>query len=237
MGEYTSIGGGYPTTEDCSGKFMNMPLFLMSNQGVQSFGKGRLCDVALYTTALTPGEIAAYASGVTGDQFGAPKCYWPLNGLENPEPDLSGHDYHLTVSGTTRGLPPPTIPILEVAAGHVTIGGNGSLFVGEDKVLALSAPAGADGTPDSLRGQSIVFELRKTDTSETAILSKAATVVGTYSTTRASNTERARAPLTDTETATLEGGAIYRHSWKRLDAGAERVLAYGWFYPERATQL
>jgi hypothetical protein len=148
----------------------------------------------------------------------------------------SGH--HLTVSGAMLGDPPEIITpnIVNVAAGHVTIGGNGSLFAGDDVLLALESPI-VNGAPLDLYGQDVEFEVKTSDTAVTALFSKAATIAGTYSATRASNTQRALVTLTDTETATLAGGQVYRHSWKRQDAGAEQVLAYGFFYPERATQL
>jgi hypothetical protein len=228
---------GAPGTDDCTGPFVSSRLFFMSQQGTGVYGKGRLSDVAVYGAVLPADAFYLYALGHQADRFGSPLAYWPLEGLANPEPDLAGA-HPLTVVGAVAGPPPPSLAhTLEVAAGHVTIGGNGALFAGEDKILALAAPTAPDGTPVPLAGASVLFEVRTTDTAATALLSKAATIAGTYATTRASNTERAIVSLTDTETATLTGGTVYRHSWKRLDAGAERMLAYGFFYPERATQI
>jgi hypothetical protein len=123
-----------------------------------------------------------------------------------------------------------------------TIGGEGTLFVGEDKTLNLEVlQSGSDSTsssavPENIAGWVIRMIVRVADdASGDPILTKLATVSGSYSATRASNTQRAVVTLTDTDMDALVA-RIYRHSWKRTDDGSETVLAYGNFAVQRATQ-
>lgn len=119
-------------------------------------------------------------------------------------------------------------------AANVDIGGSGALFVGEDKALVLEVLDTAD-LPVDIAGWVIHFVVRRKDNSaDPAIFDKTATVSGTYSAIRASNTQRATATLTDTELNTVTN-RTYRHSFKRMDDGSETVLAYGNFAPEKAT--
>jgi hypothetical protein len=123
-----------------------------------------------------------------------------------------------------------------------TIGGEGELFRGEDKTLELEVlQSGEDAddtaaTPENIAGWAIQFIVRlKDDSSGDPVLTKTATVSGSYNATRASNTQRAVVTLTDTDMDALVP-RIYRHSWKRTDDGSETVLAYGNFSVQRATQ-
>lgn len=119
-------------------------------------------------------------------------------------------------------------------AEEVTIGNDGSLFVGEDKTLKLEVLDSA-GVPVDLTGWTILFDARKSNTSaDPALLSKNASVTGVYNAARATNTQRAVVALTDTELNTLKA-ITYRYSWKRMDDGSETVLAYGDFIPQKAT--
>lgn len=116
-----------------------------------------------------------------------------------------------------------------------TIGGGGSLFVGEDKVLRLELLDEAQVNPVDMTGWVLLFDVRLKDTTiDPAILSKTPTITGVYNATRALNTQRAVVALTDTD-MNLFRGKTYRHSWKRMDDGSETVLARGDFSPEKAT--
>lgn len=116
----------------------------------------------------------------------------------------------------------------------VTIGGSGTLFVGEDKTFRLEL-IDADEVPVNMAGWSILFDVRKLVTSlDPAIFSKTATVTGVYNVVRALNTQRAVVSLTDTELNTVKA-RTYQHSWKRMDDGSETVLSRGPFTPEKAT--
>lgn len=123
------------------------------------------------------------------------------------------------------------------------IGGNGTLFVGEDKIfeLELLIPYANGDAPDAssvvkdMTGMTLLFDVRKKDTSNPpAIISITPTLVGTFNASRSINTQRARAVVTDTDMNLFKAGT-YRHSWKRMDDGSETVLAWGDFAPEKAT--
>lgn len=117
---------------------------------------------------------------------------------------------------------------------EVNIGGDGSLFVGEDKVFKLEVVDTAN-VPVNIAAWSVLFDVRKTIiAADPAIFSITATVVGTYNSVRASNTQRAQVTLTDTQLNTVKAIA-YKHSWKRMDDGSETVLAFGTFTPQKAT--
>lgn len=120
-----------------------------------------------------------------------------------------------------------------------TIGGNGTLFVGEDKSFELELvddPDAVSPLPIDMTGWSILFDVRLKDTSTTAILSKTAALVGAFNAVRGLNTQRAKIVVTDTEMNLFKQRAVpYRQSWKRMDDGFETVLSRGPFAPEKAT--
>lgn len=118
---------------------------------------------------------------------------------------------------------------------EVNVGGDGSLFVGEDKILRLSVTNALTGLPENIVGWVIHFVVRRRDnTADPAIFEKTATIVGTYSVDPLVNTQKAEVQLTDTELNTVKA-RTYRHSWKRMDDGSETILAYGDFEPQLAT--
>lgn len=134
-----------------------------------------------------------------------------------------------------------------MAAVTYTIGGNGTLFVGEDKTFRIEvltiefdengvpiAPS-SSSVPVDISGWDIRFDVRKTDKApDPAIFSKTAAITGVYNASRALNTQRAVVSLTDTELNTVTA-RTYRHSWKRMDDGVETVLSRGDFVVEKAT--
>lgn len=109
------------------------------------------------------------------------------------------------------------------------------IFIGEDKVFRLEV-LDADDVPVDVTGYTILLDVRLTDTSAApAVLSLTGVVAGSYSATRASNTQRVSFTATDTQLATL-AARQYRYSAKRTDDGSETVIAVGPFIVERATQ-
>jgi|SRR5580765_813580 len=117
----------------------------------------------------------------------------------------------------------------------VTIGGSGTLFVGEDKQFQLGPITDEVGAQVDISTWVIVFDVRKKDNSaDPAIFSKTAAVTGVFNSNPLNNTQRAIVVLTDTEMNTVKAGT-YRHSWKRMDDGSETVLCRGPFTPEKAT--
>lgn len=119
---------------------------------------------------------------------------------------------------------------------EVTIGGNGTLFVGEDKTIRFELVSDDSSiVAVDMAGWTMLFDVRKKDASDDpAILSVAPTLTGTFSATRASNTQRAVVNLSDDD-MNLFKEHTYRWSWKRMDAGSETVLAWGAFTPQKAT--
>lgn len=116
-----------------------------------------------------------------------------------------------------------------------TIGGDGTLFVGEDKIFRLEVLDANNLPVDGSTWVSVLFDVRKRDnTADPAIFSKPATRTGTFDPVRATNTQRWLVTLTDDELNTVKSRA-YRHSWKLMDAGKESVLSRGDFIPEKAT--
>ncbi len=119
-------------------------------------------------------------------------------------------------------------------ASNVTIGGNGTLFVGEDKTLRCEVLDVTD-LPIDISSWTGVFDVRLKDNSpDPAILSKIPTVQGVYNVVRATNTQRWVVVLSDTE-MNLFKAKTYRHSWKRTDTLSETVISRGNFAPEKAT--
>lgn len=117
---------------------------------------------------------------------------------------------------------------------EVAIGGDGTLFVGEDKVIRLEL-IDQDDLPVDFSTWAMVFDVRKKDTSaDPAIVSVTPYVSGAFNPVRALNAQRAYVPLTDDQ-LNLFRAKTYRYSWKRMDPGFETVLAYGSFAPQKAT--
>ena len=74
---------------------------------------GRLADIGLWTgVKLTATEAAALAKGARPYQIrtGSLKGYWPLDGLQTTEPDLSGLLNNGTLTGTALAFGPPYRP-------------------------------------------------------------------------------------------------------------------------------
>lgn len=140
-------------------------------------------------------------------------------------------------------------------ANSVQIGGKGTLFVGEDKTLRLElltpqydaagnlvAPS-SSSVPVDMSGFAMIFDVRLKDNSAApAIFSGVPTVTGVYNASRAVNTQRAVLVLTAANMNLFKGqqpdqqvSDLYRYSWKRTDSGAQTVLAWGPFAPQKAT--
>jgi hypothetical protein len=125
------------------------------------------------------------------------------------------------------------------------VGGDGTLFVGEDKVfkhVVYAYPYASRIVIDS-SGWAMHFVVRKKHNSaDPPILDKTATVSGVFNPDPALNTLVWAVTLTDTEMSlfTAKGidddAAEYAYSWKRTDDGSEDVTGYGPFVVEETTQ-
>jgi hypothetical protein len=111
------------------------------------------------------------------------------------------------------------------------------LFVGADHSVIYSD---ADDPPTDMAGWTVVLDIRKRDTSASALLSATGVVSGTYSATVASNTQIVTFTLTDEDLAAaiFTGNEWHgRHSIKRTDTGFEQPLRYGDVTITRVTQV
>jgi hypothetical protein len=115
------------------------------------------------------------------------------------------------------------------------IGGNGLLFVGEDKQFALEL-LDVTGIPIDMTGMTFTFDVRTRDGAPPpAIFSKVGALTGVYNAVRLTNTQRMVVALSAIEMETVKA-KIYRYSWKRLNASFYEVAARGNFTVEIATQ-
>lgn len=71
--------------------------------------KGSIADVAMWSVVLTASEIAALAAGARPHRIRTASLvgYWPLDGIQSPEPDLSGNANSGTLTGTALAAGPP----------------------------------------------------------------------------------------------------------------------------------
>jgi hypothetical protein len=74
---------------------------------------GRLADAAIWNTVLSSTEITALANGARPNTIRSGNLvgWWPLDGLQSPEPDLSGNANNGTLTGTSSAFGPPFAPI------------------------------------------------------------------------------------------------------------------------------
>jgi hypothetical protein len=70
---------------------------------------GVMADFGYWNTALTVAEIRALANGARPGNIRPQNllCWQPLDGLQSPEPDLSGKKNNGTLTGTTAAFGPP----------------------------------------------------------------------------------------------------------------------------------
>ena len=131
-----------------------------------------------------------------------------------------------------------------------TIGGSGSLMLGEDKTLSIEV-INADlaafdpddestWVPKDIAGFTLTFIVRdQSSYAGTLLITKSATVTGSYNATRSVNTQRAEVSIADTdfisESGLIPAGTSY-YSLKRTDAGSETVLVFGEFVVQETTQ-
>jgi uncharacterized alpha/beta hydrolase family protein len=116
-------------------------------------------------------------------------------------------------------------------AAERTLGGNSTLFVGEDKTLTFELSPG--GVPVDAATWVVLFDVRVKDNSPSFILQKLATVTGAFNVDRALNQQRAVVQLDDDMNKFK--ARSYRYSLKRMDDGSETVMFHGDFAPEKAT--
>jgi hypothetical protein len=105
-------------------------------------------------------------------------------------------------------------------------------FLGEDKNIDIAIFASDGVTPLDVSTFQLEWNMRKTDkAADPAILVRAAgsglSIVGTFSSTPASNTQRVRLTFIPEDTASLKANFAYRHSLKRKDVGNASIFFSG----------
>lgn len=70
---------------------------------------GSIADIAIWNAPLAQGEVTALANGARPGSIrqGSLIGWWPLDGQQSPEPELSGNAKNATVTGTTSTSGPP----------------------------------------------------------------------------------------------------------------------------------
>lgn len=122
-------------------------------------------------------------------------------------------------------------------ASNINIGGDGSLFIGEDKTFRLEVLDSSEA-PVDISGWTIKLLVRLLETTAEPLLEKTASISGSFNADRNVNTQRAVVEVADTELSEDDfDPRIYRYSFKRTDDGSETILAYGNFRLQRATQV
>jgi hypothetical protein len=122
--------------------------------------------------------------------------------------------------------------VARYSAANLPLGINGQAIVPMDA-------NGVVAVPIDMTGWTTAFVVRKLVTSpDPPLILKTPSIVGTYSADPTVNTMHLEVQLVDDDLAltVFTQAATYQQSWKRLDEGAEDVLAYGDFILERATQ-
>jgi hypothetical protein len=106
-----------------------------------------------------------------------------------------------------------------------------TLYIGADHSVVMTVYSNSGKTTiQDIAGWTIVLEIRKKDTSPTALLTKTGTVSGTFNATPGSNTQKCTFTLSDDDlAATVFTGDEFtgRYSIWRTDAGSEQPLRFG----------
>lgn len=127
-------------------------------------------------------------------------------------------------------------------ARKVRIGGgpgdDNHVFIGEDVDLEVEV-LNRSGNPVDLSAMALLFVVRGTvEDDGDPLIEKEANIVGAFHAEREQNEQRAIITLEDTDLSAVTFAAkTYQHSLKRVDDGSERIIIFGPFIVEKATQV
>lgn len=85
--------------------------FIGSSGSSSEWWNGSLADIASWNIVLSAGEFAALAQGARPGKIRRANLngWWPLDGLQSPEPDYSGNIFNGTLTGTALAAGPPVM--------------------------------------------------------------------------------------------------------------------------------
>jgi hypothetical protein len=108
---------------------------------LSTYMAGQLAEAAIWTAALTSGEIAALASGVNLRLIRPSSlwAYWPLLGLNSPEPDWSGNIRNITATGAPTAANHAPVSLWVPPCSVTTVGPAG--IITADSAAAATAGA------------------------------------------------------------------------------------------------
>jgi hypothetical protein len=88
------------------------PLYLGNINGGGNPLLGALADVAIWKARLSVLELGALANGARPNTIRSANLvrWYPLGGIQSPEPDLSGNAFNGTLTGTNPAFGPPIAP-------------------------------------------------------------------------------------------------------------------------------
>lgn len=94
-------------------------------------------------------------------------------------------------------------------------------------------------TAKDITGKTFTFDVRRENKSTTALLSASLSIVGSFNSVAATNTQRLRWVCADTDITTAifgSNGGTFRYSVKDTTTGVETIVQTGDIVIERATQ-
>ncbi len=101
-----AVGSGSNATTVSSAQY-----YIGSSGSGTEFFNGTLADIASWNVVLTAAEFAALALGARPGRIRRSSLngWWPLDGLQSPEPDLSGNKFNGTLVTAVASNPGPPV--------------------------------------------------------------------------------------------------------------------------------